>query len=203
METVRFKVIVFDFDGTLVDTASAKRQAFFETLPEQCHTAVESVLRANPDGSRHSVIPAMLEESCRRGADVQELDSETAIAAYSDAVENAVKTASDIEGVHDVLEWANGQAPVYIFSMTPEKELSDAIGRRDWREHISESFGHPSVKQDVLARLLERHGAQPEEVLVVGDGQSDRDAAAACGCYFYRISPDHPLTGVMSIGGAK
>lgn len=203
METVGFKVIVFDFDGTLVDTAPAKRQAFFEALPEQCHAAVESVLRADPDGSRHSVIPAMLEQAHCCGADVQGLDVDKAVAAYSDAVIRAVKAAADIEGVHDVLEWATGQAPVYIFSMTPEKELLDAIARRNWCKHISGSFGYPAVKRDVLTRLIERHGAQPEEVLVVGDGQSDREAAAACRCRFYRISPDQPLTGVMSIGGAE
>ncbi len=203
METVRFKVIVFDFDGTLVDTASAKREAFFEALPETCHAAVRSVLRADPDGSRHTVIPAMLVEARRRGADVRELDAEAAINAYSDAVKTAVGSASDVDGVHDVLDWASSMAPVYIFSMTPEHELADAIGRRNWQAHISESFGYPSVKRDVLARLIERHGAGPEEVLVVGDGQSDRDAATAHGCCFYQISPEHPLTGVMHVGGGE
>jgi len=203
VETVRFKVIVFDFDGTLVDTASAKREAFFEVLPEKCHAAVESVLNANPDGSRHSVIPSMLDETRRRGAEVRDLDVETAVAAYSDAVKHAVKTASDVTGVHDVLDWATGLAPVYIFSMTPENELSDAISQRSWSGYITETFGYPSVKKDVLARLIERHGAQPEDVLVVGDGQSDCDAAAAHGCCFYQISPAHPLAGVMSIGGAQ
>jgi len=162
VETVRFKVIVFDFDGTLVDTASAKREAFFEALPEKCHAEVESVLRADPDGSRHSVIPAMLDKSRRRGTDVRELDSETVIAAYSNAVKKAVRTASDVEGVHDVLDWAASFAAVYIFSMTPENELSEAIGRRSWQEHVSEAFGYPTVKKDVLTRLIKRHGAQPD-----------------------------------------
>ncbi len=202
METVRFKVIVFDFDGTLVDTASAKRKAFFEVLPKQCHAAVESVLCADPDGSRHAVIPLMLDEARRSGIDVSGLDAEAVIAAYSDAVRQAVGQAPDVPGVHKVLDWAADLAPVYIFSITPARELSSAISRRRWSRHILQSFGYPAGKEDVLASLIERHGAQPDDVLVVGDGQSDHDAAAAHGCCFYQISPGRPLHGVTNLGGA-
>lgn len=203
METVRYKVFVFDFDGTLVDTAPVKRNAFFEVLPKRCHAAVESVLGANPDGSRHAVIPSMLDEARRCGVDVSGLEAGAVITAYSDAVTQAVRQAPDVPGVHKVLDWAAGVAPVYIFSMTPADELSSAVSRRHWSGYVSQTFGYPAGKEDVLASLIKRHGAQPEDVLVVGDGQSDRDAAAAHKCCFYQISPDHPLDGVLNFGGAK
>ena len=202
MKTARYKVIVFDFDGTLVDTASAKREAFFHVLPAKCHAAVECVLSADPDGSRHSVIPSMIDEARQRGVDVSDLDANTVIAAYSDAVKHAVSNASDVAGVRDVLNWATKLGSVYVFSMTPESELSSAISLRSWRGLISEAFGYPARKKDVLARLIERHCAQPEEVLVVGDGQSDRDAAVVNGCHFYQISSSQLLAEVMSPGGA-
>lgn len=201
MDTGRYKVFVFDFDGTLVDTAAAKRAAFFEVLPQQYHAAVKKVLTADPDGSRHAVIPSMLQEARRCGVDMPGLDADTVIAAYSDAVRHAVRNAPDVRGVGDVLDWAAGLAPVYIFSMTPADELLSAISRRRWREHVTQAFGFPANKKDVLADLLDRHCEHPEDVLVVGDGQSDRDAAAAHGCCFYQISPGRPLAGVINFGG--
>lgn len=194
-------MIVFDFDGTLVDTASIKRQAFFDVLPAECHDAVEAVLTTDPDGSRHSVIPAMLDEAVRRGVNVSELDAGTVVAAYSDAVRNAVRNAPDVDGVRGALDWAANLGSVYIFSMTPETELAGAVATRSWCGCILETFGYPASKEDVLACLIERHSAEPEEVLVVGDGHSDREAAAAHGCDFYHISPDRPLAAVTVFGG--
>ena len=60
MSSTPFEVYVFDFDGTLVQSAAVKRQAFFEVFPVGCATAVAKVLERDPDGSRHEVIPAMI-----------------------------------------------------------------------------------------------------------------------------------------------
>ncbi len=203
METARYKVIVFDFDGTLVETAHAKRRAFYEVLPEKCHAAVEAVLSADPDGSRYHVIPSMIDQARMSGVNVSDIDPETAIAAYSHVVTQAVRNAPDVPQVQDVMNWAADLSPVYVFSMTPAAELSNAISLRSWNAHVSEAFGHPSCKKDVLARLIELHRVKAKDVLVVGDGKSDYDAAVAHGCCFYQISPSQPLGGVMSFAGAK
>ncbi len=53
-------LFVFDFDGTLVDSAAAKRQAFYDLFPSDCAAAVTAVLQRDPDGSRHALIPEMI-----------------------------------------------------------------------------------------------------------------------------------------------
>ena len=60
MTSTRFDAVIFDFDGTLVASAPAKRQAFFDIFPAAAAQAVEAVLVDDPDGSRHVVIPRMI-----------------------------------------------------------------------------------------------------------------------------------------------
>ena len=52
--------MIFDFDGTLVASAPAKRQAFFDIFPAEAAPIVAAVLADDPDGSRHVVIPRMI-----------------------------------------------------------------------------------------------------------------------------------------------
>ena len=60
---------VFDFDGTLVETAGIKRQGFFDICPQAWAPAVDTILTRHPDGSRHDVVPAILAEAERTAAD--------------------------------------------------------------------------------------------------------------------------------------
>ena len=65
---MRFDAVIFDFDGTLVDSAGVKYDSFFELFPatEQHRAVVKEVLVADPDGSRHVVIPRMVEATAIR-----------------------------------------------------------------------------------------------------------------------------------------
>lgn len=200
MNATRFDLVVFDYDGTLVQSAEAKRRAFFEIFPERCAPAVEAVLTRDPDGSRHVVIPAMVEEAAARGLDVTGLTSQALVAAFARQVAVSVASAPEVPGAIEALELASRRAAAYIFSMTPHDELLAQIERRGWSGKVRQAWGFPSRKGEVLAMLMARHACAPERAIVVGDGVSDAEAARMNGCEFLRAEPGWPQHLIRELG---
>jgi phosphoglycolate phosphatase-like HAD superfamily hydrolase len=183
-----FDVYVFDFDGTLVDSAAAKRQAFFDIFPPDCAASVAAVLERDPDGSRHHVIPAMIAEAKARGVPcAPALVVDTLVAAYGEAAGRAVRAAPEMPDAGAALRRAAERATCYVASMTPQDDIVELVSARGWNRLVREAFGFPHAKADVVATLLGRHRTKAHRLIVVGDGVSDADAAAAHGCAFHRI----------------
>ncbi len=180
-------LFVFDFDGTLIDSAAAKRQAFYDLFPSDCAAAVTAVLQRDPDGSRHALIPEMICESGRAG-----LDASALVTAFGEGVRRRVTAASAVEGAEAALAWAARRGTACVFSMTPHEELQDAIVRRRWMRYLAGAWGYPNQKPKVLSDLMERYGAAPDRAIVIGDGVSDEEAARRNGCRWLKAEAGWP-----------
>lgn len=192
MTSTRFDLIVSDFDGTLVRSAEAKRQAFFDIFPADCAEAVAMVLAGDPDGSRHRVIPAMIAQAAADGHDVTGLAADELVARYGQRAAQLVDSAPPVAMAFEVLADLARTVPVYLFSATPHDELIRQVEKRAWTSLFAAIYGYPARKPDVLALLLSLHDCPPERLLVVGDGVSDADAAQANGCHFLDATEDWP-----------
>jgi phosphoglycolate phosphatase-like HAD superfamily hydrolase len=194
-----FDVYVFDFDGTLVDSAAAKRKAFFDVFPPEFAPAVAAILERDPDGSRFSVIPKMIAEAQRRGVQTEGLEASELADAYGSKVEDAVSIAPEMPGAGAALRAAAAKA-VYVVSMTPHSQLQDLLARRGWLQFLDGAFGHPHAKSSIVADLIVRHAILPGRLLVVGDGMSDREAADRNGCAYHAIKN---RTSILEVPGLE
>lgn len=71
-----------------------------------------------------------------------------------------------------------------------------------WRDHFASVLGYDSgfgTKPDpgMLHESARRAGLTIDEVLFVGDSETDRRTAAAAGCDFHFVGPDAPLDLVL------
>ena len=183
----RFKAVFFDFDGTLVLSARAKYQAFFEVFAKTPahHAIIEAVLAADPDGSRHVVIPAMAAEMSARGLAPAPRDP---VAAYGDAVLAAVMACPEAPGATALLRNLATMMPVFIMSNTPHDALTRLVGARGWDKLVTGCFGYPAQKADIITGQACRLGISDKQVAVVGDGISDQIAATKCNAFFFPVS---------------
>jgi len=189
---MRFDAIIFDFDGTLVDSAGVKYDSFFKLFPATDHhrAIVKDVLTHDPDGSRHVVIPRMIEEMRKRRLDVS---GDNHVARYGEIVEAGVSAASECPGASALLTRLQGQAKLYVASNTPQEAVRRQANLRGWSKHFDCIFGYPARKVDVVRQILERNRIGPDRLAVIGDGISDEEAARANDCVFIRITEPSDL----------
>jgi phosphoglycolate phosphatase-like HAD superfamily hydrolase len=193
-----FRAYVFDFDGTLVQSSAAKRDAFFDIFDATHAPAIEAVLSADPDGSRHVVVPAMVQKIEALGLAPVEGSVADLVARYASVASTRVASAPEMPGATALLEALSRSAIVYVASTTPHEELRRQLTARGWMQFLADAYGHPHAKPAVVAGILAQHHLKPSQLLVVGDGVSDAEAAAANGCNFHRIVAPRDLAAVTA-----
>jgi phosphoglycolate phosphatase-like HAD superfamily hydrolase len=183
---MRFDAIIFDFDGTLVDSAGVKYDSFFKLFPATEHhrAVVKSVLAMDPDGSRHAVIPRMVEGMRKRGL---EIPGDDHVLRYGEIVEAGVTAAPECLGASNLLASLHGRAKLYIASNTPQEAVRHQARLRGWAKYFDDVFGYPARKADVVRDILKCEAIKPGRLAVIGDGISDEEAARANDCVFIKI----------------
>jgi phosphoglycolate phosphatase-like HAD superfamily hydrolase len=183
------KVIVFDFDGTLIDSNRLKYDAYFELFPRDDWHAqtIREVLTKMFEESRFII----LEEILRRlnnnaGMDLQKRLRQLAD-RYNDIVLAGAKTCSEKPGAQLALAALAQQCKLYLSSTTPDAALKEVIRHRNWHGYFVDIFGYPHEKSRTIQHIIEREKVESSQVLVVGDGESDRKSAEENGCPFVQV----------------
>lgn len=179
------RCVVFDFDGTLVDSNAIKRGAYFEILAETPGSAevVEAVLQAAPAADRHGVLAAVHRVLSDRGAEPL-APASALVGRYSRLCEDRVAACSPLPGVLETLAALHATHALYLASATPTDALERVVARRGWRPFFRGVLGGPASKLDNLGSIAQGEGLAAGEMVYVGDGAVDRTAAVAFGCRF-------------------
>ena len=184
---IGIKVIVFDFDGTLVQSNKLKYDAYFELFPGDSEhvRAVTEVLTEHFEASRYVILRLILArlglEDDRAGR-VKEL-----AAGYNEIVLTGTKTCLETPNAENILRTLSAKYPLYLSSTTPERNLEEIVTYRKWAGFFRRIFGFPREKADSLRLVMELEKVAAGGILVVGDGESDRLSAAEVGCEFLRV----------------
>ena len=183
-----FDAVVFDFDGTLVDSNGIKRVAFFE-VAEVVRPGSAPVMRAALEetvGDRRTV----LADYARRldGSERQSPGLDWLVDLYGQRTDAAVAAAVERPGAGALLEQLRlCGIRLFLSSATPLANLQRIVEARGWSSRFEALFGRPSSKVDSLASILARSGLAPRRLVVVGDGPDDRDSARDAGCAYRRV----------------
>ena len=190
MTSGRIRIVVFDFDGTLVDSNAGKRQAFFEIAgPEPRRRAIlEEVLEEIGEESRYLILEEMLRREGNIPDDSTRSEQVAALARkYGDRVLEVAGACPEMPSARRVLEVFSARFPIYLSSTTPEDSLREVVARRGWTGFFTGIHGYPKRKPDTLRRIVAETGVCPDAILVVGDGESDRMAAGETGARFFAV----------------
>ena len=90
----------------------------------------------------------------------------------------------------ELLELLSKRFSVYLNSATPKEALERTVEALQLKNVIVGVLGRPNTKVENFKFVAERESAQPNEILFVGDGESDFRAAKEFGCVFVGLSND-------------
>jgi HAD superfamily hydrolase (TIGR01509 family) len=177
----RIKAVLFDLDGTLVDSNDFHITVWQQVLREYGQKITRAAIHEQIGKGGDLLLPALLPgigEADRRAL------SDAHGVLFKHQYIGRVKPFPDARGLIERAHKA-GQRVVLASSATQE-ELDHYMDLLDARDMVDASTSiddveHSKPAPDIFATALKKAGIGPEEAIVVGDTPYDIQAAAACG----------------------
>ena len=176
--------MIFDFDGTLADTAACIVETVQETLRQL------GLPEADPERVK-GTIGLHLREVFRQGADVADPE----MVARCDALyrkifpDIASRTVSEFPGVAETLAELHRRGyTLTVATGRGHDSLHDMLRRLAIDQYFTtcvacEDVANQKPNPDLAQLVLERTGTAPEDALVIGDTTFDILMGQAAGCH--------------------
>ncbi len=180
--------IVFDFDGTLVDSNEIKLKAFdlcFADRPEKLKEILSYCYKNHhtPRTQKfRTVYEEILKEPYTKEIEDRLLDR------YAEATTTAVIKAPEIPGAEQFLEQVHPFVSTALVSSTPHLILLTILKARGWLDFFDTIQGAPVEKASWIQDYLVLQGLTPEQVVFLGDMEEDAESARRVGCRFIAVA---------------
>lgn len=197
------KIIVFDFDGTLVDSSRVKHDAYFDIFSQESQSVQDVAKAVIPHirgKLRGETIRSILEQTHRELLGTSAFDEKVQeyVQRYDSLVEERIISKGLFVGVRELLERWNSQYRVYLSSGTPHYALESLVNKLNL-SHVfhgvygvdhTRKDGAGVMKKENLFKILQLESAMGADACIVGDGVEDLESAREYGSVFIGIHSD-------------
>ena len=190
------RAIVFDFDGVILESAEVKTEAFLELYA--AHPDKLGAIREY-HVSQAGISRYVKFEHIQRnilGLPYTEDDKRRVSAEFERLTRERIFRCPQVPGAEDLLRGLRGRVRRIVGSGTPQPELELIVATRDMGDWFDELWGTPRLKPGILKDVMARHNLSPRQVLMVGDGMSDYDAARETGTRFLARETETSFAGL-------
>ena len=170
-------IVFWDFDGVIKDSVRVKSLAFEHLfLPYGRNIAARTVQHheAHSGISRYEKIPIYLRWAGEPAGPDQIQDF---CQRFSQLVRQAVIDAAWVPGVREYLHAYHARQRFVLVTATPQEEIQQILHALALARCFREVHGAPTPKATAIRDVLLRQKCPPEQALVVGDSESDLEAA--------------------------
>jgi len=182
-ETV-LRALILDFDGVIVESNEVKTEAFqefFSMYPAHSALMME-YHHQNVSVTRFAKFDYLLDKLGKNND--ESLRAEMA-EKFSLLVSKRMLEVPLVRGAKMFLENLASRIPMYLASVTPEKELEEILVSRDLLHWFQDFYGCPPwTKADAILDILKREDITANQALLVGDSAGDQQAAQETGVRF-------------------
>jgi phosphoglycolate phosphatase-like HAD superfamily hydrolase len=192
---MKYKAIVLDFDGTIVESTDIKDKAFrelFKGYPQHLDKIMEYHLSNNAT-IRYDKFKYITEKIL--GVEYTEQIRNKLSGEFSRQVFERIANASYVPGAIEFLDYFYGKTPMFIVSMSPAAELEEIIKKRCLEKYFKRIYAYPWLKKDAIEDIIKNEKVCEGEVVFIGDTLQDYKAALLSGVHFIGRKSDRPLDG--------
>lgn len=182
------RAMVFDFDGTLVDSNPIKRRAFaqcFGRFPQR-----RDILaycwdhHHTPRGEKFRYVYEQILKRPYTPAVATALHRQ-----FERATTRQIIAAPELPGTSAFLHhMVSRNMLMAVLSSTPQEILQQIVEARGWRQVLGVVQGAPVAKARWLKAFRKRYRLTPSQMVFVGDSHEDAEAAQAAECLFVGIN---------------
>lgn len=195
------KCIIFDFDGTLVQSDQIKRRTFFEIVKgiQSADAILEELLAKFPTSPRDIIFSLLYKQLKKIGSSaIDNRSKDKWVSDYTDMCERFVVQCPEVKGMTAVLDdLMVRKISVFINSATPEKALISICKRRGIDHYFCDILGAPRQKTENIRFILQEYPVEASDILVIGNGESDRAAAYEHAIDFVAIGDEPQGDGIV------
>jgi phosphoglycolate phosphatase-like HAD superfamily hydrolase len=179
-----FKIIIFDFDGVILESMDIKTNALrdlFKDYPEHLDDIVKYHIK-NGGVSRYKKFLYIYKDILKRPLNEDTLNELGE--RFSHLVLQQISSCPLVPGVQAFLEEYSKRIAFFIASGTPEGELNFLVKRRGLSGYFKGIYGTPALKSEIIEHIIGAEGVRREEAIFVGDAISDYEDAKKAGIPF-------------------
>lgn len=189
------RVLVFDFDGTLVNSNALKRGCM-ETVVAKVDGGNEALAAARAKGGdRYRVFGEVARTLfAHEGEAAVAAHMNGFVAAYTRCCARGIIAAPEQEKARRLLARLRGHGlRIWINSATPHEHLRDLLFRRRLWPLLHGALGGPASKADNLRRIIAAERVAPRQVVMIGDGPDDEQGAREARTWFVAITRERRI----------
>ncbi|MBU2044071.1 MAG: HAD hydrolase-like protein [Candidatus Omnitrophica bacterium] len=181
---MRFKTIILDFDGTIVESVGIKDSAFKELFKDYSQN-LDEIMHYHLSHNatiRYEKFKYITENILGRSYDMAV--AQTLSEKFSSYVLSAIKKCPYVDGAKDFLDYYYKKVSLYLASITPSQELDEVINFRGIRNYFKKIYAYPWTKIKVIKDVIDTECILKDEILFIGDTFEDYLAAQEAGVPF-------------------
>ncbi|MDT0644583.1 HAD-IA family hydrolase [Zunongwangia sp. F363] len=186
-EFIGKEVILWDFDGVIVDSMAVREKGFRETLKDFPEEEVDRLIayhQKNGGLSRYVKYRYFFEKIRKEHAVQQEVAELSA--AFSDIMRTSLIHKSIlIPEVIDFIKNYKDDFKMHIVSGSDEEELRFLCEQLGISSYFISVEGSPTPKIELVKNLLKEYKYNKEKACLIGDSVNDKEAAEQNDISFY------------------
>jgi len=175
---MKYKNLIFDFDGVLAESVHIKTQAFsklYEQFGEEIVGKVVSHHIANGGMPRYEKF--LYYHKVFLGMDLSDEDIEKLSNDFSNLVIDSVANAEEVPWALWFIKKYQKECNYWIASATPTDEIKEIAKRRGISDYFIKIYGSPEKKSSIVKSIINDNKLKLSETVFIGDAVNDYRAA--------------------------